>query len=439
MPWPRDRKPDPRERLRPAFPLPPLQAFCFSGLSPSVYDVRWSDPSELPGNGRFNLLGTNVYRSFGSEYGPFYRMNAVPVGSLFWRDMSTIRVVLQEDVSKNFVPSGPGTAANGDYIFRTDHSPIVIDPIPGGINCVRMNMRVTVDGQPAVVDWLDAANGIVRLSKDGVFDVVNQKLSAPVLPNSDGSSTVLVNYRYTDNQLPTLDKRIFYRVTTVAYDDDGQLLETPLDEAACANSYEVEKLNYIWREAIRRNHWMLDHGGERVKVFIRKNAGIQCGCNSNLHGQPKSDCDVCFGAGFVGGYDGPYDITIAPDDAEMNFKQEIRGRSMVKQYETWTGPSPLLSQRDFILKLNGDRYGIGPVRMPSNRGMHLQQFFIISHLDSVDIRYKIPAIDPATLAYPQTRYTVPGRGDATPMITDAGQIPAERQERGNTVSYENEN
>ena len=440
MPWPRDRKPDARERLRPALPLPPLQAFCLSGLQLGVYDIRWTGPSELPGNGRFSILGVNVYRSFGSEYGPYNRMNAVPVGALFWRDTATTRVVLQEDVSNRYVPVGPGTGPNGEFMFRTEHSPIVIDPIPGGINCVRMNMRVTIDGSPAVVDWLDPANGIVRLSSQPTFDVINQKTSPAVLPKTPSGSTTLVSYRYVDNQIPTtLDKRIFYRLTTVAYADDGHLIETPLDQAATANSYEVEKLNYIWREAIRRNSWILDHGGERVKAFIKKNAGIQCGCNSDLHGQPKSDCPTCFGVGFIGGYDGPYDITIAPDDAEMNLKQEIRGRTVIKQYETWTGPSPLLSQRDFILKLNGDRYGIGPVRMPSNRGMQLQQFFITSHLDSADVRYKVPAIDPATFAYPATRYTIPGHGDATPMITNAVQIPSERQERGNTVTAENTN
>ena len=437
MPSPRDRKLDPRERMMPALPLPPLQAFCLSGLVNGIYDIRWSNPAELPGNGRFNILGVNVYRSFGSEYGPFYRINAVPIGTLFWRDATTTTVVLQENVSANFIPNGPGTYLDGEFVFKVANAPIVIDPIPGGINCVRMNMRVTVDGQPALVDWIDPTSGTVRLSSQDSFDVINQKLSHAVLPNTNGSSIVLASYRYTANQLPTLDKRIFYRVTTVAYSDDGSLLETDMDEAATANSYEVEKLDNMWREAIRRNRWILHQGGERVKVFIRKNAGVQCGCQSDLHGQPKSDCITCFGTGFIGGYDGPYDITIAPDDAEMNFKQEARGRTMNKSYETWTGPSPLLSQRDFILKLNGDRYGIGPVRIPSNRGMQLQQFFIISHLDSPDVRYKVPAIDPATFEYPATRYTVPGRGDATPMITNNPNVPAERQERGNTVTYAN--
>jgi hypothetical protein len=423
----------------PSLPLAPLQAFCLSGTARNVYDVRWSGPAELPGNGRFNILGVNIYRSFGSEYGPFYRINAVPVGALFWRDMSTTKVVLQEDVSSNFIPNGPGTAPNGDFLFKTQYSPIIIDPIPGGLNCVRMNMRVTVDGQPGVVDWLDAANGVVRLSREDSFDVISQKMIPAVLPEVDGSSIVLASYRYTDNKIPSsLDKRIFYRVTTVAYAQDGSLLETPIEDGAKCDSYEIEKLNYIWREAIRRNHWILDQGGERVKVFIKKNAGVSCGCQSDLHGQPESNCDTCFGTGFIGGYDGPYDITIAPDDAEMGYKQDMRGRTMNKQYETWTGPSPLLSQRDFILKLNGDRFGIGPVRTPSNRGMRLQQFFIISQLDDPDIRYKVPAIDPATFSYPKTRYIIPDHGEATPMITDNTQVSAGRQERGNTVSFSNE-
>jgi hypothetical protein len=425
--------------MQPAWPLSPLQAFCLSGLRLGVCDVRWTDPAELPGNSRFTILGVNVYRSFGSEYGPYYRVNAVPVGAMFWRDAAASKVVLQEDVSSSFLLN-PG----GEYFFRTMHSPVVVDPVPGGTNCVSMNVQVTVGGQPAAVDWMDPANGIIRLSASGTWDVINQHLSRAAVDAAFGgqagsstalpAGTVLASYRYLDNQLPVLDKRIFYKVTTVASDADGSLLETPLEEAAGCNAYEIEKLNYIWREAIRRNHWMLEHGGERVKAFIRKNAGFSCGCGSDMHGQAKSDCTVCFGTGFIGGYDGPYDIMLAPDDAEMGYKQDMRGRSMVKQYETWTGPSPLLSQRDFVLKLNGDRYGIGPVRMPSNRGMQLQQFFVVSHLDSADVRYKVPALDPATFAYPQTRYMVSGRGDVVPMITDS-RVHAERS---NTPAGKNE-
>ena len=187
----------------------------------------------------------------------------------------------------------------------------------------------------------------------------------------------------------------------------------------------IEKLDYIWKEAIRRTRWMLNQGGERVKLFIKRSAGVRCGCNSIEHKQPQFDCEVCFGTGILGGYDGPYDIIIAPDDAERGITQ------------SFTGPSPLISQRDFIVKLSGDRYGIGPVRMPSNRGMQLQQMFSISYLDEVDIRYKVPIFDPTFMKFPETRWIVPGEGKSTPMMTEKHNIDDHREIRGNTVTYEN--
>jgi hypothetical protein len=70
--------------------------------------------------------------------------------------------------------------------------------------------------------------------------------------------------------------------------------------------------------------------------------------------------------------------------------------------------------------------------------MQLQQHFVVSHLDETDVRYSISVIDPLTMKFPQTRYQIPGRGDSTPMITEARQIPDERETRGMTVTFENE-
>ncbi|KKK63745.1 hypothetical protein LCGC14_2991210, partial [marine sediment metagenome] len=250
---------------------------------------------------------------------------------------------------------------------------------------------------------------------------------------------VLATYRYVKQEVVTrLAQRIFYRVTVVAMDaDTGALIETPLDRATQSTNLETEKLDWIWAEAIRRNKWIRDQGAERVKVFIRRSVGTRCGCYSDLHKQASHDCEVCFGTRIMGGYDGPYDITIAPDDSDKKISQTNRGRTVEHGYETWTGPSPLLSQRDFIVKLNGDRYGVGPVRMPSNRGLLLQQHFPIQRLDEEDIRYRVLIPDPRFLSAPQTRYQVPGQGGSTPMMTEKREIPAEREIRGNTVTFEN--
>lgn len=438
MPFPPDRNPGLLEQDYPALPLPPLNLFVSSGFLKETFDVRWTLPTELQANSKFDVIGVNIYRSFDSEYGPYERLNTTPVGSTYWRDSTRIVLALQEDVSRSFFFRGPESDGDGRYAFRTRFKPIVIHPSPGSANCTNLNVQVTVDGIPAFVESINATRGEVELRREPTFDVASQVKTDAVLPKNP-DAIVLATYRYLTNEVPTsLAQRIFYRITTVAYDaSSGQLLETPLQEATVANNFEIEKRDYMWNEAMRRQRWMLEQGGERVKLMIRRAVGPKCGCNSSLHGQPLSDCPVCYGTGVIGGYDGPYDVGISPDDAGKKISQSARGRTVEHSYEVWALPNPLISQRDFFVKLNGDRYAVGPVRMPSYRGMQLAQFFNISKIDESDIRYTVPVLDTSVLVAPQTRYTVPGRGDATPMITEIATIPDEREIRGTTVAYAN--
>jgi hypothetical protein len=215
-------------------------------------------------------------------------------------------------------------------------------------------------------------------------------------------------------------------------------VETPLENAAATNTFEIEKLDYIWRESIRRNRWILEQGGERVKVFLRKNVGITCSCVSQTHKQPISDCGHCYGVGIVNGYEGPYDLLIAPDDSEVKISQRDMGRTTEHLYEVWTGPQPLLSHRDFVMKVNGDRYSIGPVRMPSNRGNLLQQHFSISSFDDKDIRYKVPVSSQVKYSAIQFAPKGPEFG-ASDQITDKPNIGDERELRGRTLAWKNIN
>lgn len=441
MPFPRDRAPTILEQTDPAFPLPPLNVFAVSGLEKGIMDIRWSSPTEIRSNTCFNVVGVNIYRSFDSEFGPYFRLNTTPVGSTQWRDMTSTVLALNEDISNSFTARGPETDPEGKYVFRTKYKPIVIYPSLGSSNCTNLNVQVTVNGVPAYVERIYSETGIVELRTVPTFNVATQKLTPAVLPTSD-SDVVLATYKYTTNNVVTnLNTRLFYRVTTVALDKDGRLIETPLNRATQGNRNEVEKLDYIWTEAIRRNLWIRFQGGERVKLFIKKTVGLQCGCVSSVHKQPSSDCEVCYGTGILGGYDGPYDIIIAPDDAAKKMSQTNRGRTVEHSYDTWMGPRPLVSQRDFMVMLNGDRYGVGAVRMPSNRGMQLQQMFTVTHIDEPDIRYKVPVLNTSLLEAPQTRYLrpghIPGRGDAIPMITEKASIADERELRGGTVTWEN--
>lgn len=436
MTHPTDRGIDILEQFAPAHPLPPLNVFVQSSLTPQSYDIRWTSPHNLSSNSAFKLIGVNIYRSFDSEFGPYEKINSLPIGAEFYRDKTQVQLAVEENVSERFYSRGD-TDPSTRWIFKTLKKPIHIDSNTSHPNRTNLNVFVTVNGVPAFVENVNATEGEVELRKIPSFDPVSQTQVPAVLPYSFDDE-VLVSYRYISSFVKSnMATRVFYSVTTVAVDpQSGEEIETPLDRASRSSNFAIESLDYIWREGVRRNKFLLVQGGERVKLFIRKSVGYGCGCYSETRGQPNSSCLSCFGTGFMGGYEGPFDILIAPDDAKKSKLQSNRGQSLDHTYDTWTGPAPLISQRDFLVKLNGDRYVIGPVSMPTNRGNVLQQMFSISHLDETDIRYRVPLPDPSSLIAPQTRYV----GTNTyPIVTERENLDDSRELRGNSVAYSNIN
>lgn len=442
----RDRTPDQLEVLHSPWPAPPLNLFLTSGFQPGVFDLTWEDPAELAANGRFGLFGVNVYRSFDSEYGPFERITSLPIGATFWRDQTDNELIVDEDVSERFLLRGLDASGQDAprYVFQTIHRPIVKAGSQGVLADYPGDVRVFVDGVEARVSRVYGQSGEIEIDPLKYQDVSTQSLVPAVIPGPD--SVVTCTYRRQRSLLKTdLSQRVFYRVTTVGLPMDvnpavaqpQDLVETPLESAASTHVFEVEKLDYIWREATRRNRWILEQGGERVKVLLRKNVGLPCPCTPDWwHKQPQSDCLICFGTGIVSGYEGPYEIIIAPEDAERRISQKDMGRTVEQTYEVWTSPSPKLSHRDFIVKVNGERYSLGAVRNPSARGTYLQQHFTIGHFDEKDIRYKVPINSP--VKFPGVEFAPSGpEHEAEDEITNKPNIPDERQLRGRTPVWEN--
>lgn len=443
----RDRPIDQLELEKVTWPVPPLNLFLTSGYLPGVYDLVWDEPSNLALNSRFCIYGVNIYRSFDSEFGPFDRITDLPVGAIFWRDQTDNVVVVDEVVTDDrWVLRGVCSASELDaprYVFRVEQWPIVQSGSQAVPEFRPSEVIVKVDGVQARVLRVDGPSGEVELDINRYPAVSTQTLETAVVPQEN--SIVTVTYRYNRSFLRTdLSQRVFYRITTVGVPinlplsevQPKDLVETPLEYAAATSNFEIEKLDYIWREAVRRNQWILAQGGERVKAFLRKAVGQQCPCVQRpSYKQPQSDCQICFSTGIIGGFEGPYDIIVAPDDAERRITQKDIGRTVEHTYEVWTGPRPLMSQRDFIVKINGERYSVGAVRMPTNRGMVLQQHFNIGHLDEQDIRYRVPVDDVARYVADQLAPMIPP--DTAPaQITDKPGIPDERELRGRTKVWE---
>lgn len=416
----------------PLYPLPPKNVMAMSPfLKNGALDIRWDDPSQIGENTTYNVVGVNVYRSDASDRGPFRRLNSYPVSGTFFRDFTDLVLVNQEVILWDQWQS-KGDAPNAARWTLCTRYPIVKPHTLGTPADSPDDVLVTIDGVPAWVGAVFGQTNSVTLNTEVALDPRNIRGVAAPLPTP--TSAVAVTYYTPRNVIfpaTLIDRKIHYRITTVVLDASapGGLSETPLDQTMPVSAMQIEQLDYIWREAMRRNRWILEQGGERVKLFVQKINGMPCMCTREIDPrtrayskQPSQRCVVCYGTGYVGGFEGPYDTIIAPDDAEKRIAQTPTGRTKQHLYEVWMTNTPVVSQRDFILKQDGDRYSIGPVRRPTNRGNVMQQHFNIGYIDPNDIRYQVP-IEPSmaspNLPWPQTRYTYQPYRETYDKRTDA--------------------
>lgn len=334
----------------------------------------------------------------------------------------------------------------GQYCIQTQHKPIV-----GSNNNEYTDeitdVNVVIDGQPALIKSLDGLKGVITLNTEREFDYVLEKWVEPVIPTPESIVTVTYKYRL-DNLKLNLRRFPHYKVTAVL--SNGS--ETRLSWCTSV-TLQSEKLDYMYREAIRRNAWLLDQAGERVLLFIRKTTGERCKCyrqNQRTHKQPKvGSCLECWGTGFVGGYVGPFEIKISPFQSEQKIAMTDRGMHLENVEDTWTTITPVITQRDFIVRRNGQVYAIGPAARPEVKGEPTQQHFSVEHIDSTDVRYKFVHSlnlfgyqERVGLRKAKAHYT------EDPIITDGEVTENDRQrtdkgptstniQKGRTITFEN--
>ena len=439
-------------------PKPPQNGMAFSPYKVGVYDLRWDNPALLSANTNWTVLGVNIYRSDASDRGPYRRVNDVPIGGTFFRDQ-TVNVLVRKEVvdfERSWIHKGDAPN-NRRWSFRSKH-PMVKQNGRGVFSNSPSDITVEVNGKVVEVHSVFGRTGEVVLANWSAYDPGRERFEEPNPITED--SVVTVSYYRNKNLTPgtKLDRKVFYRLTTVAVTDNG-LVETSLDQTPPLTPTAVEELDYIWKEAVRRNQWILQQGGERVKVFIRKTTGKRCTCGFDEKDleytkQASQRCKICFGTGFKGGYEGPYEVIIAPEDGDRRVSQTPHGRRVELQYEVFMGPSPMVTMRDFIVKQTNERYSIGAVRRPTNRGNVLQQHFTIGLLDEGDARYQVPIDGTDSLTFPETRYShsavAPAQGQhehspphpvgadsSTPMQTEKSNFPDEKERRGRTPVYDN--
>jgi hypothetical protein len=428
-------------------PLAPREVQVTASFLVGSLDVRWENPNSISENQALDVVGVNIYRSYDDELGNYTKINAVPLGALFYRDSTEL--VYQENEPVTWLSRGSNPRK--EWVFQVAHVPIIKPSSQAEISYKPVDIVFKISGTPVRVKQVVGHTGEVFLFTTGWWDHSAQNIIEATLPSLEDVTTC--SYYWNKGLIVGHpNRRIFYRVTSVLEDDT----ETPLSETLPHSVEEVEKLDYIWREAVRRNAWILDQGGERVLVFLRRWLGSKCSCYDYDMEQAKATCEICYGTGVVGGYDGPYSLIISPSDADRKRKWAPQGFIPEKAEEVWTGPSPVLTHWDFIVKQNGERCSIGSVRIPMVRGARLQQHIQIGLLQDHDVRYKVP-INGSDQVVPiaDTGYTQsigseeepvgppPGSPlpedltDASPVITENPDIPEGKRKKGRTVTFDN--
>ena len=201
-------------------------------------------------NAGWNVLGVNVYRSDTGERGPYFRVNQVPVQTLFYRDRTDIAEVPAEIVAWDggwiFKGDSPN---NKGWRLKTRYDRVVKrvgNAIPADSP---FDVEVTCDGIPWPVVQVFGPRGEIDMSTERVWDPSTETFTDPPIPIE--TSVVVVRYRYqrTNKLVNTLDDRwkVYYRLTTVAEDPFGTsptgMIESPLGYSPPVSPMESERID----------------------------------------------------------------------------------------------------------------------------------------------------------------------------------------------------
>ena len=400
--------------------------------------------------------GYNIYRAFDNPSGWIKLNGNVPVGAHNYRDQTVLTQKTYTVQQKDFVEQGdfgkwgfkiPEVAYSGTVQGRP-----VVASSPDDVT-------VLVDGKPFRPVMVVGLDSTVWMQMDNTLPT-GGAVSALALVNNGvvwkADYSAVKQFQVVYNSLTNFVDiylnltRTYYTVVPVG--DTGEVHAPGATGTPVVNTQEIEQMNYIGQEMVRRNAWIFQERGEPAYVMFRKTRGVTCGCKTTGLTQPRTGCPSCFEVGIVGGYFGPFDITyIDPDQAAVRELEE-GGVTVTRQAKSYLPPTPIVQDGDMIIRRNGERLIISGVNYKSWAGCIVQQDFDVSLLKKGDTRYLIPVntglptlFDPIVTVNPNDGGSGPGgpgntNGSSGEPITDARTEPDKQWENpdpqaGRTITF----
>jgi hypothetical protein len=398
-------------------------------------DLTWSHDPEA-------VLGFNIYRAFDHPTN-WKRINASPQPGTFYREESQLEVTSYEVTAEDWVDNGQ----MGMRIFKIPEIPY----------------SEVVEGRPLIASNPDDvqvaitfADGTTTLNRPGQVDGVGQTVwlridqalpvngdvSAYPLIDFDNAVKFVATYRRLKNfvDISVNMVRTFYTVVPIG--DRGEMHPPGVFGSEIVNTMEVEKMDYTFAEAVRRNAWMFEQVAEPAYIFFRRTCGEMCFCRREGMEIPRTACPSCFQTGIIGGYYGPYDFPLIDPDQGVLRTLDEGGVKVERHSRSLLGPTPLVQDGDLVVRRNGERLVVNGVVYKSPRGTLLQQEFDLQLLPKNDTRYLIPILAPNNLViYNPVVENDPdnGQGGAEPLFstkTDPNKVWENPEEQvGRTITW----
>ncbi|KKN61965.1 hypothetical protein LCGC14_0516430 [marine sediment metagenome] len=163
-----------------------------------------------------------------------------------------------------------------------------------------------------------------------------------------------------------------------------------------------EKPDRIALAIIRRNNLLLRvKNGIDAFAFIERTFGQKCTCMDPVKSRKRrSDCPICLGTTFVGGFLDPIQIKINVSPSPKVSQFANMGELQPNQTAAWMSNFPEIKQRDVIVEAvaNGTRWRVTRMTPTRKNRALVHQNLLLTEINRSDIEWKLelPTLEKAS-------------------------------------------
>lgn len=195
--------------------------------------------------------------------------------------------------------------------------------------------------------------------------------------------------RYEDKSIAiTPNVNYWYKISTIANFSDGTYSESLLSQP---EMYQVKNENKWFVKMNERNMWILKNTGVLMDLYVRKTTGERCEhCWDENRGQAKDPtCKICFGTGFVGGYEPMHQLYVRQKPAPQQLDMTTQGYMISANPGLWTISSVQIHNRDLLINPEGRIFSVTNSNISHAAGYYFHQELQSKEIDPMDVKYTI--------------------------------------------------